>query len=91
MLLDLGYSGTVGSVSGLYGPRTTPGATGRVHVLRTPDDAPTDANACGGEDRELLPGRWVVGPCNKEGRCAGLGAGAGWGVQGGHSLGLAAC
>lgn len=68
LLLDLGYVGTVGALGGRFGARTTAGAVSRSHILKEADEAPSDANACGGESRQVLAGKWAVAACNKEGR-----------------------
>lgn len=67
-MLDLGYAGTVGALGGRFGARTTAGAVSRSHILKDANEAPSDANACGGESRQLPAGQWAVSACNKEGR-----------------------
>ncbi|KAL4458769.1 hypothetical protein ABPG75_013634 [Micractinium tetrahymenae] len=67
-VLDLGYVATVGSVALLAGPNTTAGLAARTYVTREPGDQLGDAVACNADARQLQPGAWTSGGCNKQGR-----------------------
>lgn len=68
MRVDLGYSGTVGSVGLRLGANTTAGLLSRAYVTKASDDPLTDGVACNSEPRLSSAGAWVVTPCNREGR-----------------------
>lgn len=68
VLMDLGYVATVGSVALMSGNNVTAGMAARTYVTREPDDSLGDSAACNTEARQLQPGAWTVGSCNKPGR-----------------------
>lgn len=70
LVLDLGYAANVGSVAILSGDNVTAGLAARSYVTRDIDDELTDALACNADARQLQPGAWSVGGCNKPGRRA---------------------
>jgi hypothetical protein len=64
--VDLGYSGTVGSIAVAAGKQIPRGTFARFYITG-PDILLIDAYACGNEV-QLEPGAWVAAPCNATGR-----------------------